>query len=54
MPDITMCTGTFCPIKETCYRFTAVPSSYRQSYFLHIPYDSKEKKCDHFVKNKGK
>jgi hypothetical protein len=43
MPDITMCLGTNCPHKETCYRFTAKPSDY-QSYFMTPPI--KEGKCD--------
>ena len=33
-----MCSGQDCPLKETCYRFTATPSEFRQSYFLNIPY----------------
>ena len=44
MPDITMCLGTGCPHKETCYRFTAKPSEYRQAYFMEAPI--KEGKCD--------
>jgi hypothetical protein len=36
MPDITMCPGTNCPHKETCYRFTAEPSDY-QAYFTVPP-----------------
>lgn len=31
MPDITMCTGN-CPISDYCYRFTATPDRYGQSY----------------------
>jgi len=31
MADITMCVGTKCSKKDTCYRFTAEPSSI-QSY----------------------
>ena len=50
MPDITMCEGKECPIKETCYRHTADPNPYRQSYFMEIPYNLKEGKCDHFMK----
>ena len=38
MPDIAKCEGTGCSLKETCYRFTATPSEFRQSYFLNIPY----------------
>jgi hypothetical protein len=37
MPDITMCPGTNCPFKESCYRFTAKPNEY-QSYFIEPPF----------------
>jgi hypothetical protein len=43
-PDITMCPGTNCPQKEKCYRFTAKPSEYMQSYFMEAPI--KDGKCD--------
>ena len=46
MPDITMCEGTDCPHKEKCYRFTAEPSKFRQSYFAEPPI--KDGKCDHY------
>jgi hypothetical protein len=36
MNDIKKCIGTDCPIKEQCYRFTAIPNSH-QSYFVGIP-----------------
>ena len=32
MPDITMCVGTGCPLRETCYRYMAEPNEYRQSF----------------------
>lgn len=41
MADITMCKDYLCSIKETCYRFTAVPSSY-QSYFVGTPRSKEE------------
>ncbi len=37
MADITMCTGKGCEAKVTCYRFTAKPNKYRQSYFMGVP-----------------
>jgi hypothetical protein len=37
MPDITMCVGTNCPYKESCYRYTAKPNEY-QSYFIEPPF----------------
>lgn len=44
MADITMCIGTNCPQKESCYRFTAKANEYRQSYFTEPPI--KNGKCD--------
>jgi len=38
MADITKCTGDNCPIKESCYRFTAEKSE-RQIYFFTPPFD---------------
>lgn len=46
MPDITMCSGENCPHKEQCYRFTAKPSEFSQSYFVEPPI--KDGKCDHY------
>lgn len=46
MPDISMCPGTDCPKKETCYRFMATPSDY-QSYFIHSPI-KEDGECDHY------
>jgi hypothetical protein len=45
-PDITMCPGTNCPHKEKCYRFTAKPSEYTQSYFINSPI--KDGKCEYY------
>jgi len=42
-PDITMCLGTDCPHKESCYRYTDLVSQY-QSYFKEPPI--KDGKCD--------
>jgi hypothetical protein len=41
--DITMCKGTNCPIKESCYRFTAKPEEY-QCWFTESPI--KDGKCE--------
>lgn len=53
MPDITMCSGLGCPLKENCYRHTATPSEFRQSYFMNPPFAYKdgEPTCDHQWKN---
>lgn len=32
MPDISMCRNHLCKLKSTCYRYTAIPNPYRQSY----------------------
>lgn len=53
MPDIAMCKGDNCPLKRTCYRFTAKPSEYLQSYFLNVPYDEKEGTCNYQIPNKN-
>ena len=47
MPDIAMCKGDNCPSKQTCYRFLATPSEYRQSYFYPTP-TIVDKKCDEY------
>ena len=52
MPDVSMCSGENCPLKNSCYRFTAKPSEYRQAYFMQVPYNHEEKKCDHYWGNK--
>jgi hypothetical protein len=46
MPDIAMCKGTDCPLKNECYRFLATPSEYRQSYFVIPPIENGE--CQEF------
>jgi hypothetical protein len=50
MPDITMCKGNDCPLKESCYRYTATPDDLWQSYFMNPPYDEEKKECDHHWK----
>lgn len=48
MPDITMCTGEGCPLKDECYRYKARPSDYRQVYFERPP--NRGNKCEYFSK----
>jgi hypothetical protein len=49
MPDITMCEGGLCPIKQGCHRYKAKPSEYLQSYFSRAPYDRKNPmSCEYF------
>jgi hypothetical protein len=54
MPDITMCEGKDCPLKESCYRYTAKPSGLGQSYFRTSPYSYFSKKCEVYWKLKPK
>lgn len=52
MPDISMCDGGSCPLRKRCYRFTAKPSEFRQSYFCNPPFRAMkalEHKEDHEV-----
>ncbi len=46
-PDISMCSGGDCPLKHSCYRHTATPSEFRQSYFLGIPLE-KDGTCKYY------
>jgi hypothetical protein len=46
MPDITMCDGKKCDLATTCYRYTATPSEFRQSYFFTAP--NKGLECDYY------
>lgn len=54
MPDITKCSYEECPLKKSCYRYTAKPWDLEQSYFAEPPYqivkyDGKEYfNCDMF------
>ena len=50
MPDITMCFGKDCPVREFCYRYKAEPTPRRQSY-SDFKFD---KTCDHFIEHDGK
>ena len=45
MADISMCEGKGCECKETCYRFKATPSKYRQSY---IKPDIQKGSCNYY------
>lgn len=48
MPDMAMCRGGDYPLKENCYRFTATPNEWRQSYFSTPPWKG-EKNCDYYI-----
>ena len=46
MADITKCQGTDCALKESCYRYLAPVTEWRQSWFSEFPF--KNGKCDHY------
>ncbi len=51
-PDITMCKGDNCPKRQDCYRYTATPCVYRQSYFAKPPCTGKYyTECEYFWKD---
>lgn len=49
MPDISMCTGEDCKLRDTCYRFTAKPNEFMQSYFGKSPIKD-DGTCDYLYK----
>ena len=52
MPDISMCKGGNCPMRTWCYRYTAKPSEFMQSYFIEVPHTySNPVDCDYFWSN---
>ena len=52
MPDISMCRNDGCPLRKSCYRFTAIPSPFRQAY-THFEYKeiNNHLMCDGFMSN---
>jgi hypothetical protein len=55
MPDITMCKGGECTIKECCERYTAKPDEYRQAYFVEPPFSKKMDgtACEYLIDNRN-
>ena len=47
MPDLTMCPGQGCPLRNRCYRFRAQAFG-RQDYFGRLPFDAATGQCDEF------
>ena len=54
MPDISMCSGEGCPIKEECHRHTAPHNKAWQTFFVYVPYDHAYKGCEYFIDNTDK
>lgn len=51
MTDISMCTNKDCPLRMKCFRYTAIPDPYWQSFCGFIPDESGN--CEMFWDNKG-
>jgi len=47
MADISMCLNKSCPIKDKCYRTTAIPNEFRQAY-SEFNYNKETESCDYF------
>lgn len=60
MSDISKCKGVRgkeeCPLKDKCYRYTALASEHYQSYIYHTPFREERGKivCDLFWKDRRK
>lgn len=48
MPDITMCQDHDCPSCLGCYRYRAIPTKGRQSYFIGSPLHKGDPHCEFF------
>ena len=61
MPDISMCTWEWCPLKNNCYRFKAPANELYQTYIDKPPFithnntiktkQSVKISCDYFIKD---
>lgn len=50
MPDMSLCTNESCPLRKGCYRATAIPSDFLQSYMsFNLNADGT---CNWFLDNK--
>jgi len=47
MADITKCNGTNCPVRENCYRYTAIDGIH-QPYFS-VPLEEVGTDCEYFI-----
>lgn len=54
MPDISMCINEDCPLKQTCYRYTAPPNEFWQPYinFKYVTDDKGMVTCEGYWDNK--
>ena len=50
MPDITMCDNKQCPLMQSCYRSTAIPTPLWQSWIHFTPtIIDGDAKCDNYI-----
>ena len=54
MPDISMCLGRECRLREKCYRYMAVPAEHWQSYANFDEMVSSDGECDAFYEIGGR
>lgn len=47
MADITICNGNYCELRDTCYRYLAPKSEFRQSFFIEEP-NNTSYDCDYY------
>jgi len=52
MTDISKCNGTECPVKESCWRYTA-PASEWQSYCAYDEDREGDEGCDDYIEDGG-
>jgi hypothetical protein len=48
MPDITMCQDDECPLRDTCWRYTATPHPGYQSYWMTSPRPEGQDGCRYY------
>ena len=51
MPDISMCINEYCPIKQKCYRYRAIPKEFYQSYtdFKFVITEDNVVECNNYI-----
>ena len=45
MPDISMCQDKYCPLREHCYRQTAIPNEYQ----WYAGFQYKDGVCEDYI-----
>lgn len=50
MPDLAMCKNYKCPSRKSCYRYTAIPYEYWQTYAVFTVNEG-EDKCENYIED---